>query len=204
MTFVRFNFQDFCDRSGSKTDDLMRIIGALNGNPFGANAWCAGGAIRRTLIGQSLDSDFDFFFRSEQHMTEWEAFLPSTMRLVRETQHHKHWRGTVEGSDLPIDVQAIKFKYYARAEDVIDSFDYTITMFCLDGNQLVTTPYALWDLGRKKLAIHRITYPVATMRRLLKYGRQGFNACAGCLSSILRETAQSPEAMGQLDIEYVD
>lgn len=197
--FLRFGFNEFCARSGCNTEELERVLDAL---PDGA--WCAGGAIRRTLIGQPLTSDFDFFFRSESHFESWENQLPKSFRLVKETQHHKHWRGTIEGSDLPIDIQAIRFRYYASAEEVIDSFDYTITMFCLEGNELVTTPYALWDLGRKKLAINKITYPVATMRRLLKYGKQGFNACAGCLSSTLRETAQSPEAMGQLDIEYVD
>ena len=199
MTHLRFNLQEFCERSGCSTDELNRIMKAVKGD-----AWCAGGAIRRTLINSALDSDFDFFFRSADHLKAWEDSLPKTLRLVRETDHHKHWRGTVEGSELPIDIQAIKFKFYETAESVIDSFDYTITMFCLDGEDLVTTPYALWDLGRKKLAVHKITYPVATMRRLLKYTRQGFTACGGCLASLLKETAASPEAMGQLDIEYVD
>jgi hypothetical protein len=62
----------------------------------------------------------------------------------------------------------------------------------------------LWDLGRKRLAIHKVTYPVATMRRMIKYTRQGFNACAGCMATLLRETATSPEAMASLDIAYVD
>lgn len=199
MTHLRFNLEEFCARSGCSTEELMRIMAAVKGD-----AWCAGGAIRRTLINKSLDSDFDFFFRSAEHMAAWEESLPKTLRLIRETEHHKHWRGTIEGSELPIDIQAIKFKFYETAESVIDSFDYTITMFCLDGEDLVTTPYALWDLGRKKLAVHKITYPVATMRRLLKYTRQGFTACGGCLASLLKETAASPEAMGQLDIEYVD
>lgn len=199
MTYFRTNFQDFCDRSGCSTDDVMRVYEALGGG-----AWMAGGAIRRTLIGQALDSDFDFFFKSADALEEWEAGLPSGLKLIRETEHHKHWRGTIAGSDLPIDVQAIRFRFYENAEQVIDSFDYTITMFVIDDDDMVTTPYALWDLGRRKLAVHKISYPVATMRRLLKYTKQGFTACAGCLQSILKETAASPEAMGQLDIEYVD
>ncbi len=199
MTYFRTNFQDFCDRSGCSTDDVMRVYEALGGG-----AWMAGGAIRRTLIGQALDSDFDFFFKSAEALADWESGLPSGLNLVRETEHHKHWRGTIAGSDLPIDVQAIRFRFYENAEQVIDSFDYTVTMFVLDGDDMVTTPYALWDLGRRKLAVHKISYPVATMRRLLKYTKQGFTACAGCLQSILKETASSPEAMSQLDIEYVD
>lgn len=199
MSNLRFDFHEFCARSGCNTDEVDRINKAI-----GNGAWLAGGAIRRTLIGHALDSDFDFFFKSAEALEAWEANLPVTLRLVRETEHHKHWRGAVEGSDLPVDIQAIRFRFYDSAESVIDSFDYTVTMFCLDGEQLVTTPYALWDLGRKKLAVHKISYPVATMRRLLKYTKQGYTACAGCLQSILKETAASPEAMGQLDIEYVD
>lgn len=198
-TFLKFNFDDFCARSGCNTAELLRII-----SPIRNGAWIAGGAIRRTLIRQALDSDFDFFFKSQDAMNEWAEKLPATMKMVRETDHHKHWRGTVEGSELPIDVQAIRFRFYESAEAVIDSFDYTITMFALDGDSLVTTPEALWDLGRKKLAIHKVTYPVATIRRMLKYTRQGFTACGGCMATLLRETAQNPEALSSLDIQYVD
>lgn len=199
MTYFRTNFQEFCDRSGCDTTEINRVYEALGGG-----AWMAGGAIRRTLIGHALNSDFDFFFKSAEALEVWENGLPNGLKLVRETEHHKHWRGTIAGSELPVDVQAIRFRFYESAQQVIDSFDYTVTMFVLEDDDLVTTPYALWDLGRRKLAVHKITYPVATMRRLLKYTKQGFTACAGCLQSILKETAASPEAMGQLDIEYVD
>lgn len=197
--FIRMDFEDFCARSDHDVHPLMFILGQM---PKGA--WIAGGAIRRTLAGHTLDSDFDFFFRDEVGMAEWELALPSSLKLARETKHHKHWRGTLEGMERPVDIQAIKFQFYPNAEAVIDSFDYTITMFALDGTDLVTTPEALWDLGRKRLAIHKVTYPVATMRRMLKYGKQGFTACAGCMATLFRETARSPEALAALDIEYVD
>lgn len=197
--FIVFNFRDFCERSGCDTDDLFKVV-----DQIGNGAWCAGGAIRRTLSGRPLDSDFDFFFRSAEHLAEWEKQLPDTLTLVKETEHHKSWRGTLPGCEKPVEIQAIRFRFYDSSEAVIDSFDYTITQFALDRGLLVTTPYALWDLGRRKLAIHRVTYPVATMRRMLKYARQGFSACRGCMAQLLRDTAASPEAMAELDIEYVD
>lgn len=199
MSTLRFDFADFCERSDCETDELLRVLDKVRNG-----AWCAGGAIRRTLIKQALDSDFDFFFRSAEQMADWEKQLPSSLSLVRETEHHKHWKGTLDGSVIPVEIQAIRFRYYESAEAVIDSFDYTITQFALEGGTLVTTPFALWDLGRKRLAIHKVTYPVATMRRMLKYTRQGFTACAGCMATLLRETATSPEAMASLDITYVD
>lgn len=199
MTHLRFDFAEFCERSDCRTDDLFRVLNAVR-----QDAWCAGGAIRRTLIKHSLDSDFDFFFRDAEHLEAWEKGLPKTLSLIRETEHHKHWKGAIGDSALPVDIQAIRFRFYASAEDVIDSFDYTITQFALDKNELVTTPEALWDLGRKKLALHKVTYPVATMRRMLKYTQQGFTACGGCMAQLLRDTAQTPEVTAQLGLQYVD
>jgi hypothetical protein len=193
------DFEQFCARSGAKTDGLKRVLDAVKGD-----AWCAGGAVRRTIASIPLDSDFDFFFRSQEHLTAWEGNLSGSLSLVRETAHHKHWRGPLPGSDIPVDVQAIKFRFYETAESVIDSFDYTITMFALDGATLVTTPEALWDLGRRRLAVHKVTYPVATMRRMLKYGKQGFTACSGCMAELFRATARSPDALSHLDIAYID
>lgn len=199
MSFLRLNFAEFCERSDISAGELHRVI-----DPIRGTAWVAGGAIRRTLIRAPLDSDFDFFFRSAEHLAEWEAALPSSLILHNETEHHKHWRGTIGESSLPVDIQAIRFRYYNSAEEVIDSFDYTITQFALDGETLVTTPESLWDLGRRKLALHKVTYPVATMRRMLKYTNQGFTACAGCMATLLRETASKPEVLAQINLEYVD
>jgi hypothetical protein len=199
MSGHRFDFADFCARSDTKTDGLVRVLSRVQNG-----AWCAGGAIRRTIANMPLDSDFDFFFKSAEALAEWETKLPETLVRLRETQHHVHWRGPVGDSAVPVDIQAIRFRYYDSAEAVIDSFDYTITQFALDGTELVTTPYALWDLGRRRLAIHKVTYPVATMRRMLKYTSQGFTACAGCMATLLRETATRPEALASLDISYVD
>jgi hypothetical protein len=110
MTALTFDFDEFCGRSDCDTTELMRVLGAVRNG-----AWCAGGAIRRTLIKQPLDSDFDFFFRSAEEMAEWEKKLPSTLALVRETEHHKHWKGPVEGSAIPVEIQAIRFRYYDNA-----------------------------------------------------------------------------------------
>jgi hypothetical protein len=167
--------------------------------------WLGGGALRRTLAGQSLESDFDFFFRDADQLTAFaEGLEAAGLQKVRETAHHMQFRGYIASATRNIDVQLIRFKYYESAAEVIDSFDYTICQFAFDGEMITVGKYALWDLGRRKLVIHKITYPVSTMRRLLKYTKQGFTACAGCLGTILRETAQSPELLGQLDIEYVD
>lgn len=200
MEVTKRNLQEFCDRSGTDSTELLRVWKATKHE----GVWIGGGAVRRTLIKKPLDSDFDFFFTSVDTFKSWEASLPKTITKVRETQHHTEYKGTLEGSDLPVILQAIQFKYYTNAADVLDSFDYTITQFATDGENLWTTPEALWDLGRMRLALHKVTYPVATMRRMLKYSNQGFTACGGCMTQLYTMTIENPDALAQMDITYVD
>lgn len=201
MQHLTLNFDEFCQHSGADPEPIYKVQSAFSQD----GAWIGGGAIRRTLIGQPLDSDFDFFFRSKDRFDKWLAEKPKTMNVTRETKHHVQLEGTIGDSQLPIVVQGINFQYYPDGAPTIpDSFDYTITQFVLSGKSLYTTDIALWDLGRKKLSINKITYPVASMRRMLKYTKQGFTACAGCMQDLFTQTAQNPEAMASMDVEYVD
>lgn len=201
MQHLIYNFDELCEHSGADPSEIYRVQSSFSQD----GAWVGGGAIRRTLIGKALDSDFDFFFRSVDTFQSWLDTKPSGMNITKKTQHHVQLEGTIEGSQLPIIVQGINFQYYPDgAPTVIDSFDYTITQFCLSDKSLHTTDMALWDLGRRKLSINKVTYPVATMRRMLKYTNQGFTACAGCMQELLKQTANNPEIMSQMNIEYVD
>lgn len=201
MEIIKRNFVEFCGMYGQDSETVVKVWEALGSD----DCWLGGGAIRRTLIGQPLDSDFDFFFESENALESFKSRCDKIgLVKVKETKHHIQFEGKLEGSELPIVVQAIFFKYYQTRRDVLDSFDYTITQFLFNGEYMWTTPEALWDLGRKRLVIHRVSYPVATMRRMLKYTNQGFTACAGCMKTLFVETASNPDAMAELDIEYVD
>lgn len=200
MSNVSYDFKEFCDRSGCDSSEVERIWVQLRVQ----GCWLAGGAVRRTLIKQPLDSDFDFFFTDSGAKDAFiSKCLEKGLRKVKETKHHTQFEGVLEGSDIPVVIQAIHF-IYGGIEVILKNFDYTITQFVYDGETMYTTSYALWDLGRKKLALNKVTYPVATMRRMLKYTNQGFTACGGCMADLIKMTVESPEAMGELDIEYVD
>lgn len=176
-------------------------------NKDGPGPWLAGGALRRTLQGFKLDSDFDFFFHSAEQLEEFSTLLQAknkNLHKSKETEHHVEFKGVVGEDNLEVKVQLIRFAYYNSPEEVIDSFDFTICQFAYDGLELIYGDYALWDLGRKRLAVNKITYPLSTMRRVLKYTKQGFNACSGCLSAILRAIPENPELMQQMGIHYVD
>ncbi|WP_316176185.1 hypothetical protein [Bradyrhizobium sp. SZCCHNRI1073] len=202
-----FDLEDFLARSTDASFADTTLAGILKALPplSKEGPWIAGGALRRTLLGKEPESDFDFFFRDAGQLADFTAALESSgLVKVRETAHHVHYRGKLGDSGIDRDIQCIRFAFYQNSEAVIDSFDYTICQLAFDGKTLTLGEFTLWDLGRRRLAIHKITYPVATMRRMLKYTAQGFTACAGCMATILTETASKPEILQQIGITYVD
>lgn len=199
------DLRDFLARSTERPFEETTLYAVLAALPAlsADGPWLAGGALRRTLMQSEPDSDFDFFFRdADQLMTFVSGLERLGMEKVRETEHHVHYRGRAGDSALPLDIQCIRFAFYSDAKAVVDSFDFTICQFAFDGTNLTAGPYALWDLGRKRLAVNRITFPVSSMRRVLKYASQGFKACNGCLATILRATQDNPAL--NMEIAYVD
>jgi hypothetical protein len=204
---MKFDFEAFLARSSDADFKELTISQVLRGlPPIGANGpWLAGGAVRRTVLGEEPKSDFDFFFRDADQLKEFCAGLEQRGFIkVKETTHHIHYKGNIGGSGLPRDIQAIRFAFYPDADAVIDSFDFTICQFAFDGKTLTAGDYALFDLGRKRLAVHKLTFPVSSMRRMLKYTKQGFTACSGAIATILRETAQNPALAAAMGVLYVD
>lgn len=206
MSYV-YNMDQFLARSTDIPPDRTELYQTVAKLPPVSpdGPWIAGGAIRRTLQADKLESDIDYFFRDEGQLKGFsERIVSQGFSKLRETDHHIHYRGKLPGEDKERDVQAIKMAFYRDAASVIDSFDFTICMFAFDGTQLTSGEHSLWDLGRKRLAVHKITYPTASVRRMLKYGRQGFTVCNGAITELLRQTASSPEAMARLNIFYID
>lgn len=201
---IRISAEAFFTRAGKSAEAQQSLWDALLQVPFSlekGGPWLAGGAIRRTLIGAPLESDFDFFFASEMQLMEaLSNFDEEAWNIDRRAEHVITCKP--EDRDGPI-VQLIKLDYYPTPEIAIDSFDFTICMFAYDGEEIITTAEALWDLGGMRLAPHRLTYATASLRRLIKYTRQGFTACAGCLADMLQQVADAPGII-QRETDYVD
>lgn len=177
--------------------------------------WVAGGAVRRTMTGEPLTSDIDFFFRSNR---QYNNFLEEAMslgtKLISSNDMNVsmvlpadystlHLQGTPKTAQEELKVQAIKFRYYESLEQVIDSFDFTLSQFGFDGEYIYMSDFALWDVARKKIVPHKITYATSSLRRLLKYGAQGFSVCSGGLSEILEQVVETPEII-EADTLYID
>lgn len=175
--------------------------------------WIAGGAVRRTLEGRKLDSDWDFFFNTQQQLEKFGDDLRVLGgKLVKKNDKNEAWilPASVpedtegEGKFLPeMKIQLIAFQYYESAEKVIDSFDFTICQFAYDGTSIYMGDFSLWDVSRKKLVPHKITYATASVRRLLKYANQGYTVCGGAISELLQQVANTPSIIESSTL-YID
>jgi hypothetical protein len=212
-----FDFDIFFSRSSDILAEEHELFQALDRLPQVSDVgpWLAGGALRRTLLRQPLESDFDFFFASEG---QFDLFCKRVKEKggwqVSSNEHNTTFRmpsvapksvGEDEFSPyLPeIEIQAITTQWYDSLEAVLDSFDFTLCQFGYDGKRLVCGDYSLWDLGRKRLVPHKITFGTASMRRLLKYTNQGFTICAGGLANILEQVVAEPEII-RAETQYLD
>jgi hypothetical protein len=208
---VKIEKESVCGRLGVTSFDettLAKVLRRLPGVEVGG-PWLAGGAVRRTLGGEKLDSDFDFFFASKEQA---EAFAEAIMSAggIRTAQREKASTFIVPAESpeedvfLPeITVQAITFAYFTDPEAVIDSFDFTLSQFAFDGESLYVGPFSLWDVARRRIVVNKVTYGVSTVRRLLKYTKQGYTVCSGALATILTEVVEHPEVI-HAETHYID
>lgn len=192
MSPIPTDFAELLAHSGRSLDELQKRLEILP--PVGVHGpWLAGGALRRTVMGQALDSDLDFFFASPEQCEAFCGAVRPLAKTVRETKLNKTF--TIEGDGAKLVVQAIHVAYYDSPAALIESFDFTLCQLAWDGEFLWCGPLTLWDLGRKRLAVNRITYGVSSVRRLLKYSRQGFTVCNGAIAELLKQVAQKPETL---------
>ena len=208
-----FKLHDFLDRHG-RTDDT-KLWEILDFSPeLGNGVWIAGGCIRRTISGQKLDSDVDFFFSSEAKFNETVEFFK------KEHKEISNWRENEFNISFDVKfhidhgeytetykIQLIKFAYYENVEKLFDSFDYTICMFGTDGKDLYCGDYSLYDLGLRRLVPHKITFPVASLRRLIKYTQQGYYICGGGLGDFIEKAVHivnNSDGQNWKNVKYID
>lgn len=192
-----FNFIDFLTRYGIVYEDTqlskldLPII-----SQFGP--WIAGGAIRRTIIKEKLNSDIDIFFRNIEQYEEFKLALDA-----RDYIKKKENQFNITYIKNDIEVQLININFYQSPLEIINSFDFTICQFVFDGTYLYCGKTALWDLARKRLVVNKITYAIASMRRIIKYTKQGFYACNGTMNAILESVIKNPEIIN-MEVSSID
>lgn len=217
MNNQRFRIDVFWDRYGHQEYEETEFAKAVARLPkvTPEGPWIAGGSVRRLVSRLPQDSDFDFFFRDE---TQFDAFCDEMKKLGATRENESDFNVTFElpaAKAKPIDedqfepggpplkVQAIRVAFFDDLDACVDSFDFSICQCGYDGSDLVFGPWTLFDIANKRLVPGRLTYGASSLRRMIKYARQGFTICGGGLADMLEQVVERPEII-QRDVVYVD
>lgn len=214
---MKVTLDAFWDRYGHEeyegTEFAKALIRLPNVSETGP--WIAGGSVRRLVTSKLQDSDFDFFFKDQ---AQFDAFCSdmeaSGAKRLNENDFNVTFRlpasdpkpvdlDTFEGGGPELKVQAIKIRFYDSLEAVLESFDFSLTQFGFDGETLVFGKWSLFDTASKRLVPEKITYGTSTLRRIIKYTKQGFTICGGGLANILEQVVANPSII-QSKVEYID
>lgn len=199
MIFSTAQLSDFVDDRGMGEKFLVDFLALLP-----AGCWAAGGCCGN-LMGERQDiKDIDVFFDSPEAFDAMETLLRTheffagyfTPDIPEPSRVH-NW----DRADSPR-IQLIKTMWYASAEAVLDSFDFTISQVAADATTVWFNPLAPLDLARKRLVVHRVLWAASTLGRLAKYAKRGFYACPGSLQR-LSDAIRLSESTGD-EYVYID
>lgn len=137
--------------------------------------WVSGSAVRKMLIGQPIDTDIDLFFSSQAQFDIWDGYMKEVTKGTVQpmsTPNQKTYHYTID--DKSYKIQLITKRWYSDRKDLLDSFDFTICQFLYDSEGFAVGQHSLNHLKAKELVIHKVTYPISTFRRFIKYVNEGF------------------------------
>lgn len=161
------------------------ILGELK--KININCWIAGGSVRDYFSGVPINTDHDIFF-------------PNETEFIRARMHFE-----MNGAELKWESEnGIKFvykektfdlikKYFDSPIDTIHEFDFTVSMFAVDYNDVYYGESSFIDLAKKQLMINKITYPESTLSRAFRYYKKGFTMCAGEMKKMI-DSLRQPNA----------
>jgi hypothetical protein len=116
--------------------------------------------------------------------------IPGTEEIVRAINFFK------DGN--PIKKQII---LVVRGEpvEVINTFDFSISQWAIDSENIYWGNYTVQDTLRHRVRIHRIHHPLSSVRRMIKYSNRGYFFCNGtliALANALTDYTRERERLG--------
>lgn len=172
---------------------LNKIEWILKSGLINKDVWLAGGSLRTLIDPKEKICDYDLFFKRQEKDIEGSKY--NKVPEVRQKLNNLGFKCTFEcpegklytyqkeiinmlTEDMEstfIKVQLICEYFYQTPEELLSTFDLSPCLFATDGKFLWTYKYAVRDVKRKVARCHKLTYPVASVKRLIKYSNKGYN-----------------------------
>lgn len=164
------------------------------------DVYLSGGAIRAYINSEEV-KDFDLFILDKNKMELIKNNLKNDgFRIIFECPEGKLF--SLKKKKLK--VQLIYNEAYNCPEDILYSFDFTITQFVLVNGILFTTKQAIKDTLSRKLRFNTIQYPSATLGRLYKYQKRGYHLDEEAKRDFVTRLISNSEEIVDAELVYID
>lgn len=138
------------------------------------NCFLAGGAIN-SLFTHAEINDYDLYFRSQQDLYGFMTESPSSTWIIADSD--KSFTVKVANNMGELIVQPIFFRYFDNAEQIFESFDFTVCMGAFDfqKEEFVLHEDFLNDIAARRLVFNPNTaFPIISALRIAKYKEKGY------------------------------
>ena len=153
----------------SRRVDTVREV--LDLNILSPSAWLAGGALRTLIDSEDVINDYDLFFQNaESSIAVKNKLLTAGFDCIYECPNG--FLFTYRKNSVKI--QLICEKTYQNIQELLDSFDFTVTCAATDGEFVHYSSAFVKDVKKKELRLANLVYPVATLKRIVKYAARGY------------------------------
>lgn len=177
---------------------------------LGGNCVWAGGSFRHLFDKEEKINDFDLFFvgdKPDEQLANARKYFASKYRggrfiLTYECPENKLF--SYKDNSSGIKIQLIDDAKYNSTEDVLNSFDFNCCRFAIQNNEFYYNKQGIKDIRKKELSLFDLSYPVATINRLIKYKKYGYST-NNCLKDIVK-VLNSDKIFKEEDLErvYID
>ena len=186
MNIVKQTFADFVKHQKCVTplEYALEILPKCSES----GPWIAGGSLLRTYTGQPLDSDIDVFFQNKEQCDKYifDLSAKSYKGLAEERKSSDYqvkgmfvnqWHNTLTINYMEREwkIQCVTFIYFNNIVELFSSFDFDVCMWAYDGQNVHSYESTVNSIKNKTMNLKKINYPSVTLKRLVKYMRQGYN-----------------------------
>lgn len=173
----------------------------------------AGGAVRDALFNKKI-SDYDMFLFQGGDVEKAKSYFDNNGFTCTFACPLGHLFSFMKGEDFKkpdecIKVQIIHKRKYRDMQDLINSFDFSVTYFGMEYDEetddfYVTTDWqAIKDVRKMQISLVNLEYPSSTINRLYKYRQKGYYT-GHVIQEIVKAVALMTDYDAENDTLYVD
>lgn len=186
----------------TKNWKLNGIRSFLNYGFLQENIVLAGGSLRSLIDPLEPIQDYDIFFLGENPLSLKEEVENKIKKLGGKKTFQCDSDELRSFSLHGMKIQLIETKKYSSPEELILDFDINACMFALHQGELFFRKQSIKDIKKKHITINKVTYPVATLKRISKYQSKGYKITLAA-AEFVKQVAENSLDM-DLERVYID